>query len=147
MGFLWKQRKFPRWHENLGLDNMEGENRAKHLREYTLYIICMLYRTGDYHGCGFTIGGKGRDLQWLNCINQSRVDSAILFPRKLGRDYEIRPNFASRPQTRTRSFIDTPTFFSSNFTLRPQLVPALLLTLQQRKASNLWHCVKTTHQL
>lgn len=111
MGFLWKQRKFPRWHENLGLDNMEGENRAKHLREYTLYIIYMLYRTGDYHGCGFTIGGKGRDLQWLNCTNQRWVDSAILFPRKLGRDYKIRPNFASRPQTRTRSFIDTPIFF------------------------------------
>ena len=65
------------------------------------------------------------------------MDSAILFARKLGRDYEIRPNFASRPLTRTRSFIDIQTFFSSNFTLRPQLGPALLLTLQQRKASNL----------
>ena len=112
MGFLWKQRKFPRWHENLGLDNMEGDYRAKHLRRmYTVYHIYMLFWTGDHHGCGFTNGGKGRDLQWLNCTNHRRVDSATLFPRKLGRDYKIRPNFASRLRTRTRSFIDTPIFF------------------------------------
>ena len=78
---------------------------------YTVYHIYMLFWTGDHHGCGFTIGGEGRDLQWLNCTNQCWMDSAVLFPRKLGRDYEIRPNFASRPQTRTRSFIDIPTFF------------------------------------